>query len=185
MVRFNIEKMKLFTLIITKDNYLEFLDSKLSIYMRAGKKDYFLQRLRSLCNIVPEFTYQPILYRWNELWRYDSEYFWQDNVGRCSLRFQNSYFGFSDVVNKFECIRIDYKSFGIKQCSEKKVKRLCGVPIDYLSAAQQKAIEEQEAKKLEYEKEWKAKREREQRIKKCKKERIKIIAKLKILENKK
>ena len=165
--------MELFTLVITKDNYLEFLDSKLSIYIRAGKTsaDYFLRRLKNLCRIVPEFTRQPILCRYDEMWRYDSEHYWEDNHGRCSLQFQNSYFGFSDEVNKFEVIRIDYKSFGIDQVSDRKIHRMAGVALDYITPAQQKLIDEREAK-------W----EHEQKINELRKRRAELIAELKTLE---
>ena len=140
----------LFTLTITKNNYLNFLELWASLDLLKNKKTneacYFLRQLKKFCKIAPEFTYQPNLYRWDELWRYDSKHFWEDNTGRCSFRFYNTYFGFSDKVNKFGIIHIDWKSFGIKQVSQNKVKRLCGVPVDYLSIAQQKVIKEQEAK---------------------------------------
>lgn len=167
----NIEKMELFTLVITKDSHLDFLDSELSIYIRAGDKDYFLRQLKNLCSIVPEFTRQPILCRHNEMWRYDSEHYWEDNHGRCSLQFQNSYFGFTDEINKFEIIRIDYKSFGIKQVSDKKIHRMAGVALGYLTPAQQKLIKEDGAK-------W----EKEQKINELKRRRAQLIIELKTLD---
>lgn len=160
--------MELFTLIIMKNNYLEYLDSKLAIHIRAGEIDYFIQQLKKLCRVAPEFTYQPVFYRHDELWCYDSEHFWGDNVGRCSLRFQNSYFGFNGNVNKFECICIDYESFGIKQAGSKKVHNFCGVPIDYITPAQQKLIAEQEQKFKTDE---------------LKRQRLQLIAELKDLES--
>ena len=171
----NIKKMESFTLIITKDNYLEFLDCSLSKIITRGKSidNYFLQRLKSLCRIVPEFTHQPILCHHNEMWCYDSEHYWEDNHGRCSLRFRNSYFGFNNnKVNKFEIIRIDYKSFGIKQVSNKKIHKIAGVALDYVTPAKQKLIEEQKAK-------W----ERECRINELKGRRAQLITELETLEN--
>jgi len=169
----NTEKMELFTLVITKDNYLDFLNSNTSHYVTRGKLigDYFLQQLKKLCGVIPEFTHQPILCRCDEMWRYDSEHYWEGNVGRCSLRFQNSYFGFNDTVNKFEIIRIDYKSFGIKQVSDKKIHRMAGVALDYITPAQQKLIEEQR-------KEW----EQKYKIDGLKRRRAELIAELKTLE---
>lgn len=169
----NIKKMELFTLVITKRNYLHYLDLRLSVYIRAGKAidNYFLRRLKNLCRIVPEFTRQPILCRHNKMWRYDSEHYWENNHGRCSLQFQNSYFGFSNKVNKFEIIRIDYKSFGIDQVSDRKIHRMAGVALDYITPAQQKLIDEREAK-------W----EQEQKINELKKRRAELIAELNTLE---
>jgi len=165
----NIETMELFTLVITKDNYIKFLHCNLSPYITRGKSidNYFLQQLKKLCNIIPEFTRQPILCRYDEMWRYDSEHYWESNHGRCSLQFQNSYFGFSSVINKFEIIRIDYKSFGIKQISNRKINKMAGVTLDYITPAQQKLIEE---------------REREFRIDELKRQRAELIAELKTLE---
>lgn len=170
----NIEKMELFTLVITKNNYLEFLDSNLSIYVTSGKSinDYFLRQLKNLCRIVPEFTRQPILCRYDEMWRYDSEHYWEDNHGRCSLQFQNTYFGFNDKVNKFEIIRIDYKSFDIEQVSDRKIRRMAGVALDYITPAQQRLIDEQEAK-------W----EQEQKIDELKRRRAELIVELETLES--
>jgi len=140
--------MELFTLVISKGNYLEFLDCNLSHYIMRGKRidSYFLQQLRKLCRIIPEFTYQPILCRYDKMWCYDSECYWESNYGRCSLQFQNSYFGFNDKVNKFEFIRVDCKSFGIKQVSSGKIKKIAGVTFDYVSPVQQKLIEVQNQK---------------------------------------
>lgn len=169
MTESNIKKMELFTLIITKDNYLEFLDCNLSRYVTRDRliDDYFLRRLKNLCRIVPEFTRQPILCRCGEMWRYDSEHYWEDNHGRCSLQFQNSYFGFSNKVNKFEIIRIDYKSFDIKQVGDRKIHRMAGVALDYITLAQRKIIE---------------KREREFRVNELKRQRAQLIAELETLE---
>lgn len=155
-------------LIITKDNYLDFLESKLAIYIRAGKRDYFSQQLKKLCKIIPEFTYQPVLHRKNKLLCYDSKFYWKDNTGRCSLRFENSWFGFDDKkISSYRRIRIDYKSFGIKQVSDKKVKQLHGVPNNYLTSAEEKAIQKQEQK---------------QRVEELEKERTKILAQIEDLE---
>lgn len=124
--------MKPFELIISKDNLLGWIEPK--------KEKLFLARLKQLCKIIPEFTYQPILYRWSRMWRYDSKHYWQDNLGRCSLQFQNSYFGFLNTVDNYESIFIDCQSFGIKQASDKVLHNFCGVPVDYLSVAQRKRI---------------------------------------------
>jgi len=159
-------KMKILT--ITKENYLDFLESKLAIYIRAGEPDYFLQQLKRLCKIVPEFTSQPILHRKHKLLCFDSKFYWKDNIGRCSLRFENSWFGFDDKkVSGFRRIHIDYKSFGIKQVSDKKVHRLCGVPNNYLTPAEKKLIKEQEQK---------------QRVKELREERAELLDKIKDLE---
>ena len=166
-----VEEKAMKVLIITKNNYLDFLELKLNFYIKAGEKDYFLRQLKNLCKIVPEFTYKPILIRRGGSLCYDSKFYWKDNVGRCALRFQNTYFGFDDKkISGYKQIHINYESFGIKQISSQKVKRFCGVPVDYLSKAEQEKIRKEEE------------RIRKQRVKSSLKERKDLIKEIKLLE---
>jgi len=158
------------TLILTIDNYLEFLEFKSLLYKSADTQSYFLQQLKKVCRVIPEFILQPTLCHYNKVWRYDSEQYWGDNYGRCSLRIQNSFFGFNDKVHNFDIIKVDCESFGIRQVSDKRIRKMAGVIFDYLTPDQQKLIEEQETKQ-----------ERESRIIKLQRQCAQIIAELKTL----
>jgi hypothetical protein len=134
--------MKVLT--ITKDNYMEFWDTRPAYYPYNNKlqlKDFQQKQIKKLCSIMPEFTHNPCLRLvpmtekekqcfagdgFVKFLVYESDYFYTIE-GKCVVRLCDTWFGFDG--NKFgdaEVIKIDIASFGIKQASEAKMKQLRG-----------------------------------------------------------
>ena len=157
-------------LTIIKINYLDFVEPSRTC------SDYFLKQINKICKVVPEFVYQPIFYIIDGLLCYDNNHFFDhdDNIGRFKVRFESSYFGFNDDINKFESIEIDCESFGIKKVTRNKICKMAGVPAGYISKAEQQRIDKAEQQRID--------KAEQQRIKDIKTQYSKLNAELKLLE---
>ena len=133
-------------LTITKNNMVQFWDthsiSPHASWRRGKSVNFTTQQIKRLCQIVPEFTHQPILQLvpmtkqekkhhnangFAKLLVYKSDYFYSED-GNCVVRFCDTWFGFDGTkFGDYELLKIDITSFGIKEASEAKIRKSCGV----------------------------------------------------------
>ena len=104
-------------LTLTKDNYLEFLRP----WNVAPKT--FVESLKKLCKIAPEFTHEPQMKIFKDGLLYESNY----SYGKFKTRLKFTFFCLVDKkINKHKTLTFGLKSFGIKTASSSQVKKMCG-----------------------------------------------------------
>lgn len=104
-------------LMITKDNYLE--------YLRTWKDSpkSFINALKRLCSVAPEFTHESRMKIFKDGLLYESNYSYGKFVAR--LRFEFFCFNGKKLRN-YETLVFDLKSFGVRIASLKQIERACG-----------------------------------------------------------
>ncbi len=108
-------------LTLTKENYLKYLHQ-----WRDAPKE-FVEGLKSLCHVAPEFTHEPRMKIFEDGLSYESNY----SYGKFTVRLRFVFFcldGKKILDSWYDALVFDLESFGIKRATQGKIKNMCGGP---------------------------------------------------------
>ena len=106
-------------LTLTKDNYLDYLQ-RWDITPKT-----FVESLKKLCKVSPEFTHEPRLRIFKDGLSYESDY----SYGKFVVRLRFIFFCFDDKkIRKHETLTFDLRSFSIKIATQRQINKMCGEP---------------------------------------------------------
>lgn len=92
-------------------------------------KKQFKQKLKSLINIIPEFTHKPIFHiKENLQLEFQPSFPYKDMYGTTSANINCSWFGLNEnKIKGSKFLEFDFESFGFKQASFEKIKSFCAI----------------------------------------------------------